>query len=67
MRDRISREADGLRAAALRMPQQAPPVDRTAAGAAAYAHDRGDGVQPNGLLSWLGQQADNVVGNVLPF
>ncbi|MGJ5751254.1 hypothetical protein FB563_4423 [Streptomyces puniciscabiei] len=66
MRDRNSRKADGARAATLRMPQQAPPVDRTAAGAAAYAHDRGDGVQPNGLLNWLGQKADDVIGSILP-
>ncbi|MGW1267405.1 hypothetical protein [Streptomyces sp. NPDC002491] len=64
MRDNTTREVEGLRPAPLRMPQQAPPVDRSTNRAAAVD---GDGVQPSGLLNWLGQKADDVIGGILPF
>jgi hypothetical protein len=65
MRENTTREVEGLRPAPLRMPQQAPPVDRSTTRPAAV--DGAAGVQPNGLLNWLGQAADDVIGSILPF
>ena len=62
MNNKTTRRADALRPATLRMPQQAPPVARSAAGAAG-ALGATDGVQPNGLGSWIDSLSHMIPGS----